>query len=93
MYSLRYLSANTFTSHDVSKTSTFSNPWENRFCESFNGTLRDECLNGEIFYFWKEARIVIEQGREQYNTRRPHSALGYRPLSLLKPLSQPQAVI
>ena len=40
--------------------------------------LRDECLNGEIFYSLKEAQVVIEQGRKEYNTRRSHSALGYR---------------
>ena len=54
-------------------------PWENGYCESFNGKLRDECLNGEIFYSLKEAQIVIEKWRVEYNTRRPHSALGYRP--------------
>ena len=54
-------------------------PWENGYCESFNGRLRDECLNGEIFYSLKEAQIVIEQWRVLYNTLRPHSALGYRP--------------
>ena len=54
-------------------------PWENGYCESFNGKMRDECLNGEIFYSLKEAQIVIEQWRVEYNTRRPHSALGYRP--------------
>src|SRR5438105_9723083 len=54
-------------------------PWENGYCESFNGKLRDECLNGEIFYSLKEAQIIIEQWRVEYNTRRPHSALGYRP--------------
>ena len=54
-------------------------PWENGYCESFNGKLRDECLNGEIFYSLKEAQVVIEQWRVQYNTVRPHSALGYRP--------------
>ena len=54
-------------------------PWENGYCESFNGKLRDECLNGEIFYSLQEAQIVIEQWREEYNTRRPHSALDYRP--------------
>ena len=41
--------------------------------------LRDECLNQEIFYSLKEAQVVIEQWRRHYNTRRPHSALGYRP--------------
>jgi putative transposase len=54
-------------------------PWENGYCESFNGKLRDECLNGEIFYSLREAQIVIEKWRVEYNTRRPHSALGYRP--------------
>ena len=51
-------------------------PWENGYCESFNGKLRDECLNGEIFYSLKEAQIVIEKWRVLYNTLRPHSALG-----------------
>jgi transposase InsO family protein len=54
-------------------------PWENGYCESFNGKLRDECLNGEIFYSLKEAQVVIEKWRVNYNTRRPHSALGYKP--------------
>ena len=50
-----------------------------RYCESFNGKLREECLNGEIFYSLQEARIVIEQWRQQYNRVRPHAAVGYRP--------------
>jgi putative transposase len=54
-------------------------PWENGFIESFNARLRDELLNGEIFYSLREAQIVIEQWRKHYNTKRPHSALGYRP--------------
>lgn len=54
-------------------------PWENGYCESFNGKLRDELLNGEIFYTLKEAMILIEQWRVHYNTVRPHSSLGYRP--------------
>ena len=54
-------------------------PWENGYCESFNGKLRDECLNQEIFYSLKEAQVVIEQWRNHYNTIRPHSSLGYRP--------------
>lgn len=54
-------------------------PWENGYCESFNGRMRDELLNGEIFYTLKEAQVVIESWRMHYNTRRPHSALGYRP--------------
>jgi transposase InsO family protein len=52
-------------------------PWENGYCESFNGKLRDECLNGEIFYSLKEVQIVIEKWRVEYNTKRPHSSLGY----------------
>jgi transposase InsO family protein len=76
-------------------------PWENGYCESFNGKLRDECLNGEIFYSLKEAQIVIEKWRVEYNTRRPHSALGYRPpapaayspLVPPNPISQPEAVM
>lgn len=54
-------------------------PWENGYNESFNGKLRDELLNGEIFYTLKEAQILIEQWRIHYNTIRPHSSLGYRP--------------
>ena len=54
-------------------------PWENGYCESFNGRLRDELLNGEIFYSLREARVVIERWRKEYNTVRPHSSLGYRP--------------
>jgi len=54
-------------------------PWENGFCESFNGKLRDELLNGEIFYSMKQAQIVVEQWRRHYNAVRPHSSLGYRP--------------
>jgi len=54
-------------------------PWENGFCESFNGKLRNELLNGEIFYTLREAQVLIEQWRQHYNRVRPHSALGYRP--------------
>jgi transposase InsO family protein len=54
-------------------------PWENGYCESFNSKLRDELLNGEIFYTLKEAKIVIEGWRHHYNTVRPHSSLGYKP--------------
>ncbi|WP_209508270.1 IS3 family transposase [Ruegeria sp. HKCCSP335] len=54
-------------------------PWENGYCESFNGRMRDELLNGEIFYSLREAQILIEQWRRHYNTKRPHGALGYRP--------------
>ena len=54
-------------------------PWENGYCESFNGKLRDEVLDPEIFYTLREAQIIIEQWRKEYNTFRPHSSLGYRP--------------
>jgi len=54
-------------------------PWENGYCESFNAKLRDELLNGEIFYSLAEAKTVIESWRQHYNTRRPHSSLGYKP--------------
>jgi putative transposase len=54
-------------------------PWENGYVESFNARLRDELLNGEIFYSLREAQILIERWRVHYNTVRPHSALGYRP--------------
>jgi transposase InsO family protein len=54
-------------------------PWENGYNESFNGKRRDELLNGEIFHTLKEAKVLIEQWRNHYNTVRPHSALGYRP--------------
>uniref|UniRef100_UPI0030EDB5A4 IS3 family transposase n=2 Tax=Roseobacter sp. HKCCD7870 TaxID=3120343 RepID=UPI0030EDB5A4 len=54
-------------------------PWENGYCESFNGRFRNELLNGEIFYSLREAQIIIEEWRKHYNTKRPHSALGYRP--------------
>ena len=61
-------------------------PWENGYNESFNGKLRDELLDGEIFYSLKEAQILIERWRQHYNTVRPHSALGYRPPA-------PQAIV
>jgi transposase InsO family protein len=54
-------------------------PWENGYIESFNGKLRDELLNGEIFYTLHEARVLIESWRQLYNQFRPHSSLGYRP--------------
>ena len=54
-------------------------PWENGYIESFNGKLRDELLNREIFTTLTEAKILIEQWWKEYNQVRPHSALGYRP--------------
>ena len=54
-------------------------PWENDFIESFNARLRDELLDGEIFYTLKEAQIVVESWRRHYNAVRPHASLGYTP--------------
>jgi transposase InsO family protein len=54
-------------------------PWENGYNESFNGTLGEEVLKREIFFTLKEAEVLIEQWRREYNTIRPHSSLGYRP--------------
>ena len=54
-------------------------PWENGFIESFNARLRDELLDGEIFYSLNEATVVIESWRRHYNTLRPHGSLGYKP--------------
>jgi transposase InsO family protein len=54
-------------------------PWENGYCESFNGKLRDECLKLEIFYSLKEAQVIIGAWKDHYNRVRPHSSLGYRP--------------
>jgi len=54
-------------------------PWENGYIESFNGKMRDELLDREIFYTLKEAQVLIEDWRCHYNTQRPHSSLGYRP--------------
>lgn len=54
-------------------------PWENGYVESFNARLRDELLNGEIFYSLREAQILIESWRRHYNAVRPHGSLGYKP--------------
>jgi transposase InsO family protein len=54
-------------------------PWDNGYCESFNGTLRNELLNGEIFYGVKEAQVLVNQWVQHYNTTRPHSSLNYKP--------------
>jgi transposase InsO family protein len=72
-------------------------PWENGFNESFNGKLRDEILNTEIFYTLKEAKVLIERWRHHYNTVRPHSSLGYRPPApetiLPRPVAPPYATL
>ncbi len=54
-------------------------PWENGYSESFNSKLRDELLDREIFYSLREVQDLTELWRVHYNTRRPHSSLGYRP--------------
>ena len=54
-------------------------PWENGYCESFNSKMRDEFLNGEIFYSLQEVRVLAERWRVYFNTERPDSSLGYRP--------------
>jgi len=58
---------------------TPGSPWENGYVESFNARLRDELLDGEIFYTLREAQIVIESWRRHYNAIRPHQSLGYKP--------------
>ena len=68
-------------------------PWENGYIESFNGKLRDELLNGEIFETLKEAKVLIEDWRREYNEVRPHSSLGYKPPApeTLRGLSYPMS--
>lgn len=58
---------------------TPGSPRENGDGESFNGKLRDELLNGELFYTLQEAQVLIDRWRVFYNTKRPHSSLGYKP--------------
>ena len=62
-------------------------PWENGYIESFNGKLRDELLDREVFYTLLEVRVLTERYRQTYNRVRPHSSLGYRlpaPMALLR---------
>jgi transposase InsO family protein len=73
-------------------------PWENGYVESFNGRFRDEFLNGELFYTVTEAKVLIERWRREYNTLRPHSALGYKPpapeaLEVPPPYSAPMPIM
>lgn len=68
-------------SNDLEVTALFiepGSPWENGYIESFNGKLRDELLNRQIFTTLTEAKILIEEWRKEYNQVRPHSALDYR---------------
>ena len=64
--------------HSDTATIEPGKPWQNGSVESFNGTFRGECLDREWFAHLREAKIVIEQWRWEYNTQRPHSSLGYR---------------
>jgi len=57
---------------------TPGHPWENAYIESFNGKLRDECLNAEIFWNDHHAQVLVERWRQHYNEERPHSSLGYQ---------------
>ena len=52
-------------------------PWENGYIESFNGKLRDDILNREVFHSVKEAKVIVENWRLEYNNHRPHSGLDY----------------
>jgi putative transposase len=73
-------------------------PWENGYIESFNGKLRDEVLNREVFYSVKEAKVIVEDWLLEYNNHRPHSGLGYMTpagfaaecIALSSPTAQPQ---
>lgn len=68
-------------------------PWENGYNESFNGRLRDECLNGEMFYNIREAQVIIEDWRRHYNHIRPHSALGYKPPKPMMRIANPNTTM
>ena len=78
---------------DVGAKTTYitpGSPLENGFIERFNGTLRDELLNREVFYSLEEARALIENFRREYNSVRPHSSLGYAsPLSFVSSFESP----
>ena len=65
------------------------NPTDNGFVDSFNGRLRDECLNQNIFVSLAEARRLIEQWRQDYNCNRPHSALGWQSPEAFRAIHQP----
>ena len=58
---------------------TPGSPWENGYCESFNGKFRDQWLNGELFYSLGEAKVLIEQWRIHFNTTRPHQGRNMKP--------------
>lgn len=68
----------TLLHHSETATIAPGKPWQNGSIESFHATFRRECLDAELFAHLREAKIVIEQWRWEYNTQRPHSSLGYR---------------
>ena len=68
-------------------------PWENGYIESFNGKMRDEFLNREVFDTVLEAKVLTEAWRTEYNTVRPHSSLGYRPPAPLAMLLENRALV
>ena len=69
-------------------------PWENGYIESFNGKLRDELLNGEIFTTLLEAKVLLGNWRREYNQIRPHSSLRYRPPApeAIRPFYMPESL-
>ena len=82
--------------HDLEVGTLFiepGSPWENGYVESFNGRLRDELLNGEIFDTLTEAKVLVERWREEYNRFRPHSSLGYRPPAPEARMSLPRRLL
>jgi transposase InsO family protein len=77
----RFRHSGRYAGHRIDVKTLFiepGSPWENGYIESFNGKLRDELLDREIFDTLLEAKVLIERWREEYNTVRPHSSLGYR---------------
>jgi len=66
---------------------TPGSPWENGYNESFHGTLRDQLLNGDLFYTLQEAKVILGRWQWHYNHVRPHSSLGYRPPAQLHTLA------
>lgn len=72
---------------------TPGSPWENPYIESFNGKFRDECLNRELFTNVLEARILVEEWRQEYNEVRPHSALGYKTPNEFSQSSKPAVAL
>jgi putative transposase len=68
-------------------------PWENAYSESLNSRLRDELLNRELFTSVLEAKVITEDYRQEYNQRRPHSALGYQTPAVLSGRCRPARTV